>query len=151
MQKSNNKEVEKLRDQGRWKEAWHLAVKWRLTKIPLFIASLILIGLLFVATSFYFYYKIIFASGWIGLEVFKLRQKSADKEVKKLRNQGRWREAWDLAVKWRLTKNTSIYRVSNTNRLTFFVATNFSFYYKNYFCFWLNWSRGVRTKAKICR
>ena len=33
--------------------------------------------------------KIIFASGWIDPEVFEVLQKYADKEVKKLHDQGR--------------------------------------------------------------
>ena len=52
-------------------------------------------------------------------EVFEVPQKYTVKEVKRLRDQGRYREALDLAVKRRLTKNTSVYRVSNTSRLTF--------------------------------
>ena len=48
--------------------------------------------------------KTIFASGWIDPEVFEVRQKSDDIEVKKLRDQGRCKKAWDLAVKRRLTK-----------------------------------------------
>ena len=55
--------------------------------------------------AFIFITKIIFASGWIDPEVFEERQKYADIEVKKLRDQGRWKEAWDLAVKWRQQKN----------------------------------------------
>ena len=48
-----------------------------------------------------------FYAGWTGPEVFEVRQKSADKEVKKFRDQGRRKEAWDLAIKWRLTKKYS--------------------------------------------
>ena len=57
-------------------------------KIPLFIESLILIGLLLLLQAFIIIVKTIFASGWINPEVFEVRQKSDDKEVKKLRNQG---------------------------------------------------------------
>jgi len=39
--------------------------------------------------AFIFVIKIIFASGWIDPEVFEVQQKYADKEVKKLRGQGR--------------------------------------------------------------
>ena len=34
-----------------------------------------------------------FYAGWIDPEVFEVRQRSDDKEVKKLRNQGRCKEA----------------------------------------------------------
>ena len=39
-----------------------------------------------------------FYAGWI-VQVFEVQQKSADKEVKKLRDQSRYPEGWDLAVK----------------------------------------------------
>ena len=47
-----------------------------------------------------------FYAGWIGPEVFEVLQKSDDKEVKKLRDQGRCKEARDLAVK--MTPNKKI-------------------------------------------
>ena len=40
-----------------------------------------------------------FYAGWVVQRVFEVRQKSADKEVKKFRDQGRRKEARDLAVK----------------------------------------------------
>ena len=63
------------------------------TIIPLFIGSL-LVGLLFLLSQgFIFIMKIIFASNWIYPGIFEDHRKAAYKEVKKLRNQGRYREA----------------------------------------------------------
>ena len=50
--------------------------------------------------------KTIFTSGWIDPEGFEVPLKYADIEVKKLRDQGRCKEAWDLAVK--MTPNKKI-------------------------------------------
>jgi len=70
-------------------EIWNLIInslKWISYKPP---------KLTFCLAKYKFY------AGWIDQGVFEVPQKSADKEVKKLRDQGRWKEAWDLAVKWR--------------------------------------------------
>jgi len=63
------------------------------TIILLFIGSL-LVGLLFLLSQgFIFIMKIIFASNWIYPGIFEDHRKAAYKEARKLRNQGRYREA----------------------------------------------------------
>ena len=64
-------------------------------KIPLFIESLILIGLLFVATSLYFYYKNYFCQ-W---HLQRNRETGSQKEVEKWLAQGKVSEAKKLAKK----------------------------------------------------
>ena len=62
--------------------------------------------LFLVLQAFIFTVKNIFAA-WTDPEGWEVPQKYADKEVKRLRELRRWKEAWDLAVKWRLAKKYS--------------------------------------------
>ena len=55
-----------------------------------------------VLQAFIFTVKNILFSGWKDPEFFEAPQKYADKKVKKLRDQGRYLEAWEIAVKWGL-------------------------------------------------
>ena len=58
-----------------------------------------IIVLIFILQAFIFIVKNILFSDCKDQEVFEELQKYADKEVKRLREQGRYLDAWEIAVK----------------------------------------------------